>query len=55
MNENINLNVIYRPIHIKGKYKVVSAIFSTKHHAMEAYWGSPSIAPRILHLGARWR
>jgi hypothetical protein len=27
----------------------------TSHHAMKAYWGSRSIAPRILELGIRWR
>jgi len=27
----------------------------TKHHAMKAYRGSGSIAPRILDLGGRWR
>jgi len=26
-----------------------------KHHAMKMYWGTESIAPRILHLGTRWR
>jgi len=27
----------------------------TKYHAMRMYWGSGGIAPRILHLGTRWR
>jgi hypothetical protein len=27
----------------------------TKHHAMEAYWGSGGTAPRILDLDTRWR
>jgi hypothetical protein len=26
-----------------------------KHHAMKTYWGSGSIAPRILDLSTRWR
>jgi hypothetical protein len=29
--------------------------FATQHHAMEAYWESGGIAPRILDLGTRWR
>jgi len=28
-------------------------LFSTEYHAMKAYWGSGSIAPRILDLGTR--
>jgi hypothetical protein len=40
---------------ILGKGKVVSVLFLTKHHAMEAYWGSGSTAPYILDLGTRWR
>jgi len=39
----------------KGKDKVVSVLFLTEHHAMEAYCGNGGIAPRILDLGARWR
>jgi hypothetical protein len=35
--------------------KVVSVLFLTEHHAMKAYWGSGSRAPRILDLGTRWR
>jgi len=27
----------------------------TKHHAMQAYWGSGDIALRILDLGTTWR
>jgi hypothetical protein len=26
-----------------------------EQHAMKAYWGSGSIAPRIFDLGTRWR
>jgi hypothetical protein len=34
--------------------KVVPVIL-TEHHAMEAYWGSGGIVPRILDLGTRKR
>jgi hypothetical protein len=30
------------------KGKVVPVLFSTEHYAVEAYWVSGSIAPRIL-------
>jgi len=33
---------------VKGKGKVVPVLLLTEHHAMNAYWGSGSIAPRIL-------
>jgi hypothetical protein len=39
----------------KGKVKAVSVLFLTEHNAMKAYWGSESIAPRVLDLGTRWR
>jgi len=29
--------------------------FFLRHHTMETYWGSGSIAPHILNLGTRWR
>jgi len=32
----------------KGKGKVVPVLFLTGHHAMEAYWRSGGVAPRIL-------
>jgi hypothetical protein len=35
--------------------KCVPVLFLIEHHAMEAYWGSESIAPRIIDLGTRWR
>jgi hypothetical protein len=35
--------------------KVKLTLCLTKHHAMKTYWGSGSIAPRILDLGTRWR
>jgi hypothetical protein len=38
--------------HVK---KVKMSLCLTKHHAMRTYWGSGSIAPRILNLGTRWR
>jgi hypothetical protein len=38
----------------KGKSKVLP-VFLTKHHAMEAYWGSGGVAPRILDPGTTWR
>jgi hypothetical protein len=37
----------------KSKVKVVPVLL-IKHHAMKAYWGNGSIAPRILDLGSRW-
>jgi len=36
---------------VKGK--VVSARLLTEHHAINLYWGSESIVPRILDLGTR--
>jgi hypothetical protein len=27
----------------------------TKHHAMNTYWGSGSIAPCVLNFSTRWR
>jgi hypothetical protein len=41
-------------IKVKGK-KVKLPLCLTKRHAMKTYWGSGSIAPRILDLGTRWR
>jgi hypothetical protein len=35
--------------------KVKLSLCLTKHHAMKMYWGSGSIAPRILDLDTRWR
>jgi hypothetical protein len=37
------------------KVKAKLPLCLTKHQAMKAYWGSGSIAPRILDLGTRWR
>jgi hypothetical protein len=37
------------------KGKVVSVLSLTEHHAIKAYWGSGSIAPRVLNLGIGWR
>jgi hypothetical protein len=39
----------------KDKGKVVPVIFLNEHHTIKAYWGSGSIAPRILDLGTRCR
>jgi hypothetical protein len=39
----------------KGKVKIVPVLFFTEYRAMKTYWGSGSIAPRILDLGTRWR
>jgi len=35
--------------------KVNLSLCITKHHAIKAIWRSGGIAPRILHLGTRWR
>jgi hypothetical protein len=35
------------------KGKVAPVLFLTQHHAINAYWGSGGIAPRILDLGTR--
>jgi hypothetical protein len=35
--------------------KVKLSLCLTKQHAMKTYWGSGSIAPRILDLGTRWK
>jgi hypothetical protein len=40
--------------HNKGK-KLKLSLCLTKHHAMETYWGSGGIGPRIPDLGIRWR
>jgi hypothetical protein len=41
---------------LKGEGKDVPVLlFSIEQHAMEAYWGSGCIYPRILDLGTRWR
>jgi hypothetical protein len=40
-------------MYIKAKVKVKLSLCLTKHHAMKTYWGSGSIAPRILDLGTR--
>jgi hypothetical protein len=37
------------------KVKVKLSLCLTKHHSMKTYWGSGSIAPRILDLGTRWK
>jgi hypothetical protein len=44
-----------RPRLRPGKKKKVKSLCSTEHHAMETYWGSGGIAPRILDLGTKWR
>jgi hypothetical protein len=36
------------------KVKVELSLCLTKHNSMKTYWGSGSIAPRILDLGTRW-
>jgi hypothetical protein len=38
-----------------ASFYVVKSLCLTKHYDMKAYWGSGSIAPRILDLGTRWR
>jgi len=49
---------VTRQVHVndnhkgKGKGKVDPVPLLTKHHDMKAYWGTGSIAPRILDLGA---
>jgi hypothetical protein len=40
---------------IKLKVKLSLSFALTEQHTMKAYWGSGSIAPRILDLGTRWR
>jgi hypothetical protein len=35
-------------------FVIVPVLFVTEHHTMKAYWGSGSIAPRILDLGTIW-
>jgi hypothetical protein len=44
------------PINVKVKAKVKLSLYFivTDHLAMNAYWGSGSIANRILYLGTRW-
>jgi len=38
-----------------GKVKVKLSLSLIKYHAMNTYWGSGGIAPRILDFGTRWR
>jgi hypothetical protein len=45
-----NYNSLDNILQVKDK---VVPVFLTEHHAMKAYWGSGSIAPRILDLGTR--
>jgi hypothetical protein len=45
--------IYFTQVKVKGKVKL--SLCLTKHHAMKTYWGSGSIAPRILDLGTRWR
>jgi hypothetical protein len=33
----------------------INTCASTEHHAMNAYWGSGGMAPRVLDLCTRWR
>jgi len=40
---------------ISGKVMSGKGLVVPEHHAMKAYWGSGSISPRILDLGARGR
>jgi hypothetical protein len=47
----INKKLMIIKVKIKGKV----SLCLTKHHAMETYWGSGGIGPRILDLGTRWR
>jgi hypothetical protein len=58
MPYNFQLLVLYTReiIHkmVKVNVKVKLSLCSTKHHAMEAYWESGDVAPRILDLGTRW-
>jgi hypothetical protein len=51
--ELVDICGLYRTIGVKVKVKL--SLCLTKHHAMKAYWESGGIAPRILHLGTRWR
>jgi hypothetical protein len=37
------------------KIKIKLSLCLTQHHAMNTYWDSGSIAPRILDLGTRWK
>jgi hypothetical protein len=39
----------------RGWHRKRSPCALTEHHAMKAYWGSGSTAPRILWPGTRWR
>jgi hypothetical protein len=46
----------------KAKFLVITDVkvelslcFLTEHHTMKAYWGSRSVAPRILDLGSTWK
>jgi hypothetical protein len=41
--------------YLASKIELKFSLCLTKHHAMEMYWGSEGIAPRILDLGTRWR
>jgi hypothetical protein len=51
----IRENLITSPKYVHEKVKVKLSLCLTKHYAMNTYWMSGGIAPRILDLGTRWR
>jgi hypothetical protein len=42
-------------VKVKVKIMIKFSFCLMKHNAMETYWGSGGIAPRISNFGTRWR
>jgi len=47
----MKIGVNYYQLSLKAKF----SLCLTDHHAMNLYWVSGGITPRILDLGTRWR
>jgi hypothetical protein len=52
---NYQLHFLLAYIQSKDKNVNYPCALTEHHTTMKAYWGSGSIAPRILDLGTRWR
>jgi hypothetical protein len=48
-SELCGVSVLASQLNVKVKVKLFPCL--TKHHAIKTYWGSGSLAPRILDLG----
>jgi hypothetical protein len=55
MYENVGQYVKVQLSLYLHKHHAMKTCLLLKHHIMKTYWGSGSIAPRILELSIRWR